>query len=40
MLANYILGDLGIELEGTDINNDGNGDIFDIIILVSIILQN
>ena len=38
VLVNYILSPSDIELEGADINNDGEVNILDVVALVNIIL--
>ena len=40
ILVNYILSPSDIELEGADINDDGNIDVIDVVALVNIILDN
>jgi len=40
MLVDYILSGDTFELDGADINGDGNIDILDVVALISIILGN
>jgi hypothetical protein len=39
ILVEYILSSTAPELDGSDINNDGNVNVIDIVLLVEIILN-
>jgi hypothetical protein len=39
ILVNHILSPAAVELEGADLNNDGEVNILDIVALVNIILE-